>query len=473
MSLAEAYRHHVSNSTFNHAEGDLNQFHVAGNLIQSRGETGWSILQRNIAGDAFYNSEQRFPPPQCHPQTRTAVQKTIQAWAENPHPAPSVMWLYGPAGTGKSAVAQTMAEKWVATHKLAAAFFFARWRVGGSDGKTLFPTIAYQLALHIPSLRKAISLAVEADPAICDKALEDQARVLILDPILALNLNAGNPSLVIVDGLDECDSTIMQNRIVKITFELLANNNLPLRFLICSRPEPRIRESFESLPIEVPFRRVVLDETFDPGRDILRYLRDRLFQVRMQRFPAYNFSWPTERDLDQLVHNASGQFIYATTAIKFVEDEYSHPIEQLRVVLMISAESTDTSPFADLDALYKFILSANPNVSLVLRILGTYFAIPDPDPQRHNTAFLDDILGLYTGSVRSALRGLHSLLFIPDSDQHRIRLHHASLYDFFFNPLRAGIYFLDKQKHDNELAAKCYSLILSEFENPQQNYPDS
>ncbi|KAJ7845298.1 hypothetical protein B0H13DRAFT_1476554, partial [Mycena leptocephala] len=48
--------------------------------------------------------------PQCHPHTRTAVQGTIQAWADEDSAAPSVMWLYGPAGAGKSAIAQTMAE---------------------------------------------------------------------------------------------------------------------------------------------------------------------------------------------------------------------------------------------------------------------------------------------------------------------------------------------------------------------------
>jgi hypothetical protein len=56
---------------------------------------GISLLQRNISGDALHNSEQRFPPPQCHPNTRIAVQTTIQRWAaDTDSQAPSVMWLY-------------------------------------------------------------------------------------------------------------------------------------------------------------------------------------------------------------------------------------------------------------------------------------------------------------------------------------------------------------------------------------------
>ncbi|KAJ7813332.1 hypothetical protein B0H13DRAFT_1665562, partial [Mycena leptocephala] len=109
---------------------------------------------------------------QCHPHTRTAVQGTIQAWADEDSAAPSVMWLYGPAGAGKSAIAQTMAERWApmaAGAKIWCCFFFARWRVGGSSGKSLFPTIAYQFARHIPGIRGSIGLAVEGNPAICER----------------------------------------------------------------------------------------------------------------------------------------------------------------------------------------------------------------------------------------------------------------------------------------------------------------
>ncbi|KAJ7807160.1 hypothetical protein B0H13DRAFT_589853 [Mycena leptocephala] len=477
MSLIDAYRLHISGGTFNEIQRlQQNEYHVGGDLVQRHGENGINILHRNIARDAFYNSEQRFPPPQCHPNTRTAVQDTIQCWGAEADQlqAPSVMWLYGPAGAGKSAVAQTMAEKWATEDALAAAFFFGRWRAGGSSGERLFPTIAYQLALHVSALRNAIALAVEADPAICDKAMEEQARALIVNPLRDLDIPPARPYAVIIDGLDECNDKSMQARIVKIIFQIFFENKLPLRFLICSRPEPYIREAFESLPPHAHFRRLVLDETFNPGRDILTYLRDRFSDIQMRRLPNYFGSWPTERDLDKLVHNASGQFIYPATVIKFVDDEYCHPMEQLQLVLSLYTDHRSTSPLADLDTLYTFILSVNPNTSLLVRILGTYFAIPNPDDNRtHSISFLDNILGVAPGSVRSALRGLHSLLFMADSDTYRIRLHHASLHDFLFNPNRAGRFFLDITQHHRDLAARCFSIVLANFQSPQQYSPES
>ncbi|KAJ6523099.1 hypothetical protein DFH09DRAFT_877035, partial [Mycena vulgaris] len=159
------------------------------------------------------------------------------------------------------------------------------------------------------------------DPAICDKALEEQARALIVNPMEELDV-AGTSYLVIIDGLDECEGKAIQSRIVKILFHMISDKKLPIMFLICSRPELHIRETFDSLPPETRFRRLVLDETFNPGRDILRYLRDSFADIQHKLFPNHfgmDPSWPSERDLDTLVHSASGQFIYAATVIKFVD----------------------------------------------------------------------------------------------------------------------------------------------------------
>jgi hypothetical protein len=404
-----------------------------------------------------------------------------------------------------------MADEWAASHRLAAAFFFGKWRVGGSSSNRLSPTIAYQLALNIPELRTSIGHAVEVDPAICDKALEEQARVLIVEPMkqadpvaldsepsvtlnsepsVALNsepsvaldsepsvaLNS-EPYLVVIDGLDECEGKTVQARIVKIIFQMVAAHNqaIAIRFLVCSRPEPNIRETFDSLPWEDSFRRLVLDQTFQPSLDILRYLRDSFLEIKRKRSPnqfELYPSWPAEGDLDSLVYSASGQFIYAATVIKFIDDEYCHPAEQLRLVLRLSTTRKGTMALAELDALYSLILCANPNTCLLVRISGTYFAIRDPRNNNQGcVSFLDDMLSLPRGSVRAALRGLHSLLVIPDSDDAYIQVYHASLQDFLLNPDRAGDFFLDMHLHHAELLKRCLYIIQDSINLPDQYSP--
>ncbi|KAJ7074684.1 hypothetical protein C8F01DRAFT_1044016, partial [Mycena amicta] len=368
-----------------------------------------------------------------------------------------------------------MAERWSASGDLAAAFFFARWRNGGGDGAKLFPTLAYQCALRSPELKRLIGRAVEEDPGICDKTLEEQARVLIRDRFLQLGCDYPRPHLVVIDGLDECNSKVVQTRIIKIIFQLLLATGLPHRFLICSRPEPHIREAFDSLLASGhTYRHLVLDDTFDPDRDIRLYLTASFAQLR-DRLPT-SPDWPSKRNLDLLVRKSSGQFIYAATVLKFVDDEYSDPQERFQLILTADPSSDEecASAFADLDVLYRMILSTNPNTALVTRILGAYFALPDsfinvtnnirPGKVLRCISFLDGILGLPVGTTRRALRGLHSLFYIPSTDEMKMTPYHASLYDFLCSRRRSREFFLDSKHHHKHLLERCLSIILGDLD---------
>ncbi|KAJ7097445.1 hypothetical protein C8R44DRAFT_370182 [Mycena epipterygia] len=474
MALSGSYPLHVSGGTFNSVSGDFNQYQIQGDFVQSidprpTGDEGIKILRGHISGDALHNSEQRYPPPKCHPDTRIAVQNILLSWMDV---GPPLMWLYGPAGAGKSALAQTMAEAWQQPGQLAAAFFFAKWRTGGGSAERLFTTIAYQLAENVPDLQRHIGLAVERDPLISERALEDQAHALLGQPLEELRMN--EQYVVVIDGLDECDSKTKQCRIIQILGDLVSNHDFPLKFLICSRPEPHLREAFESHAFHSRLDSISLDECFNPNQDIRHYLRARFDEIRRRCLTSIQMPviWPSAQDLETLVQKSSGQFIYASTVLKFVDDEYSHPVERLRLVLSISSNPKHASVFTDLDALYRFILSANPNTELILEILGTYFILPNSDDaQTHCISFLDGILQLPSGTVRRAVRGLHSLLFIPDSDHDCIRLHHKSLGDFFSNPQRSRNFFLSKSVQHQVVIKHCISIVQESAQNPEAYLP--
>lgn len=111
-----------------------------------------SILESQVAAGAFHNSSKCFDLPKCHPRTHIAVLDKIRTWYKDEHPAsPHIMWLYGPAGAGKSAITQTMAEECYEFHTLAASFFFSRIAPNHNDATRLIATIAYQIAHDIPN----------------------------------------------------------------------------------------------------------------------------------------------------------------------------------------------------------------------------------------------------------------------------------------------------------------------------------
>jgi cytidylate kinase len=78
------------------------------------------------------------------------------------------MWLYGPAGAGKSAIAQSIAALCQQANLLAASFFFSRTAGGRNDESRLIPTLVmvYQLCLSMPAIQKYVANTIEQDPKV-------------------------------------------------------------------------------------------------------------------------------------------------------------------------------------------------------------------------------------------------------------------------------------------------------------------
>jgi sigma54-dependent transcription regulator len=133
----------------------------------------------------IYNSDDRPDLPKCHKNTRVAVVNKIIDWATGRIDQDAFMlWLYGPAGAGKTAIARKVAEIF-AEHGLLASFFFVR-----SDSKlnttTPVASMAYCVTCVIPDTRELINEAVEADPLILSYPFEVQLSKLFFEPLRLL-----------------------------------------------------------------------------------------------------------------------------------------------------------------------------------------------------------------------------------------------------------------------------------------------
>jgi hypothetical protein len=186
----------------------------------------------------------------------------------------NVLWLHGPASVGKSAITQTVAERSAQSKELAASFFFSRDRPGCDSARLLWATIAFQIAISIPTLRRKIGEAVEDDPAICQRSLQNQLQKLIIDPFTSLQrkLNVMNtlarmPFLVIIDGVDECKTHGDQRDVMRSVANIITTHHIPLRFLITSRSEDPIRSEFNSPILQSSCFRIFHAEPFHPEND--------------------------------------------------------------------------------------------------------------------------------------------------------------------------------------------------------------
>ena len=272
------------------------------------------LLHREIATAAFHNSKERFDPPKCHPKTRMAVLSEIMEWIKWEGDLDSfIMWLYGPAGAGKSAIAQTIAEMCEEELLLLASFFFSRTDPSRNSVQPLIATIAYQITLNIPDVRDTILGTIERDPMIFSKSLAIQFKSLIVEPLQHL-VEAGffnepnSRRLVIIDGLDECFDPKVQRNILEVLTNAHRQHRFPLIFLFASRPEQHISHVFNTGFLPTATARIALDESYLPANDIRLFLTDKFQEIksthRLRRYiPPH---WPLPNVLDQIVEKASG-----------------------------------------------------------------------------------------------------------------------------------------------------------------------
>ncbi|KAF9470626.1 hypothetical protein BDN70DRAFT_821113 [Pholiota conissans] len=126
---------------------------------------GLKLLRENISQGAFHNAAERGDPPRCHPRTRIAIRKAMMEWIKaSEADRKLILWLYGPAGAGKTAIEQSIAEQCEEEGLLAASFFFGRTAAGRNDSSRFAATLAYQLILSIHGVREHVITAIEQDP---------------------------------------------------------------------------------------------------------------------------------------------------------------------------------------------------------------------------------------------------------------------------------------------------------------------
>jgi hypothetical protein len=126
-----------------------------------------------VVADASFNVYQRQHDPTCLQDIHVDLLQKVYNWA-NGERSPSIFWLSGLAGTGKSTIARTIARTYYDRKDLGANFFFSQ---DGGDvalaGKFV-TSIALQLSNNTPSLDQRIYDALTERRDITSQSLRDQ-----------------------------------------------------------------------------------------------------------------------------------------------------------------------------------------------------------------------------------------------------------------------------------------------------------
>jgi NACHT domain len=400
----------------------------------------FELLKNHINQHAAYDSleREREEASICQEGTRMDVLEEIELWARDRN-GRRVCWLNGPAGSGKSTIAHTIAHQ--NRENLAFSFFFSRRHRERSDTTKFFLTFAYQLAMAFPSIKQPMRDALEKEPAILHQRLEHQLTNLIINPFLSITESVPQ-FIVVIDGLDECGSEGQIGKLVQLLIDALPK--LPFRFLFTSRLEAHIEAVFTSSSYRNKVNCIALCD-FNALSDVYKYLRSSLSKVQEARkLPS---SWPSEHDLWQVAEKSESIFIYASTLVKFVDDEYDDP--QRRFSMALKAHK-------GLDFLFDQLLTDAKKYPHFEQALGAVIFVRG----KPHINILAQLLHLDSANdVRTALRGCLSILLVPGRDNDYVRPYHASLLDFLSNPDRRKDRYFDPAKCNGAIIDRCMQLI--------------
>jgi hypothetical protein len=376
----------------------------------------------------------------CDDGTRQAIITDIIKWFTQPveDGEKRLFWLYGVAGCGKSAIAQSVAERLAAQRRCVSFFFDASRR---TDIERLYSTISQDLAYlnenWKASLVKILKSSIKSPKGL---TLKMQFETLLLQPAKEME-NIG-PILIIIDALDESGPAEQRAALLQ-TLVRLSQLPVQFRFLITSRPEFDINIAFRDRTwVEC----VDLANQSSTNHDIRRFVENRLLRV-----PALQSGWKDEWT-EKITSSSDQLFQWAFTVCEYISGDGTvgcNSLERLQ-------EFLESKSHTGLDALYTAILDrlctfqpGDVRGRRFQTIMGRMLSVREP-------LSLEGLSGLWVDEdrdqVKSILAPLGSLLRGVSGQYEPIQPLHASFIDFITDETRAGRYWIDMQRQDEMIA---------------------
>ncbi|KAH8799627.1 WD40-repeat-containing domain protein [Flagelloscypha sp. PMI_526] len=423
---------------------------VVGNIDnQVESTRHFTILDKLVVSrDAPYTSDaaHKVQRRKCTAGTRVNILNSIMAWARD-HTyrlRPSLFWIYGLAGTGKSTIVQSICEMlYIAGVRTSS--YFCSIQLDSKEAKLIFPTIARHLASIFPPFAKHLASQLEDRPDRAFATLSLQFQDLLCGPWGAAfkDIIYQLPCVVVIDALDECDRG---KEVLSLILDAIDENKLQgIRFLVTSRPVPILVERVRELN-RGP--QIALHEVSkgDVSGDIQRFLTEELDQKL------------NSDQIRRLAAHADGLFILASTLAKHLKSSRNLISKEVQERLSrILASPKQLGNKVGVDALYHTIVrnalcsetlqphELRPRLQVLQAIMCAAETIT------LNT--LSDLTRIDIEIVRGVVESLHSVLFISAQNGH-IYVIHASFYDFVTSQVEEP-FKCDRLVIQSQLASSC------------------
>ena len=402
----------------------------------------------------------------CTPGTRERILANITAWARDSSlKNETIYWLFGLAGTGKSTIAFTLARRFelagnTDTTALGGNFFCSRQFDETKEAKRIVRTVVYHLALVCKPFANALTRCGRFDTIHRD--VRTQLEDLLVRPWCDSESDRlADPSmppyyLIIIDALDEIDGKGGSEFLCDLLHIINKHHLLGLKFFATSRPDPALVTHLRSFKDKQLYR---LEEvpTEEAQDDIAKYLNANL---------PHFVGCP---EMDRLVSQADGLFIYAATVVKYLADleevEQKQLLDQLLATSALGIPQTEEDEAPLLDQLYLQLLSnAFYNVPSAVRqdrlkILHTFLCTAERTSTSivANLVFTSDA-DSFTKLADTVLAQLHAVLY---TQHDQVFWYHKSFPEFLFDRDRSKKFWCNEAEHHRRLVESCFRIMKS------------
>ena len=335
--------------------------------------------------------------------------------------------------------------------------------------RVFFPTLAYQMAHSDETLRKhVVNAAREHLKKGRTQAMKREAPALFHRPLDLLDKQRA-PIFFVIDAVDECIQD--PDKLVRQMLEYLmtATQHGPVRIFLTIRPVQPLEAVLSSAQWSTFIHTVSLDTSSQETiTDVMAFIRESFAQI--SGGPEL---LAKRGDIAYLLaQRAQGLFVYARTAIEFLQT-YPGPLEEA-VDLLLSEVDDEAVPLKPLDQLYLVVLeNAFPPShmqSLALRtrvqsVLGCLALLRNPMTPHVLEALTSTsrtpITCLDTASVLDRLRSV--VIYESGTVDKVFRPMHSTFSQFLVDPERCtnALYLVDTKRHHARLAEACLRAVLS------------
>ncbi|KAF5337525.1 hypothetical protein D9758_016984 [Tetrapyrgos nigripes] len=275
----------------------------------------------------------------CMEGTRVEILNDLCNWVMEDKT--TIAWIYGIAGTGKSAIAVSLASKIrdMGKEVILGLTFHCVQGQETSDISNLVPTICYHLAQAIPEYGQRLCQIFEDVSLRADGIPLAEQLERFLQSSLLNSIQVSVKVVIIVDGLDEWG--VKSDRAGLLShFQTVFKQLSWLKLVVTSRPNREIIDIFLHDPA---VKQVNLTDYISTNHDLRRLI--------VYKLPAIS-----EDNIKILLKKANSLFIWITTALTFIEKGMDIEKRLGQIIGLQEQNSNENQPYQALYLLYETVL---------------------------------------------------------------------------------------------------------------------